>query len=569
MRAGARAAGRPSETAARGPGAAALSSAGRSADARTRGAPGRAATLVARRDDDLAALIGRIDTAPDIDLVLVVPRQARALREPAVWAHVAAHVRRRGIALGVVSPRGDVRAHARANALRAARTPRGLGRGPWRLRLGSREFVVPRPRLGAATRGALLLVAVALAGVTACYAVPSARIVVVPPSEPFTRSAEVRLQPLLSAPDLGLALIPAISVEREIATTLATTTTGETEIGEERATLVLRFTSEGIVPLELPASTAAGAAAGATFLTDEAVTVPPGGSTEVSATAELPGIDGNVAPGEVGLLGEALPATLTVTNVLAGEGGTNVLVPAVAQEDVDRLRELARTVLARTGVRELVASVEGATVFEETVLAQILSERPQSLLGAPTEVFLMDYTAIASGLALADEAAAAFGQLLLVEGLPEGMALLPGTVEAEVAPVVGAPDGTGGVGVITVTLRATGRIYALPDVQPLRGQLTGVRPGVAASRLMAGLGLEEPPRVTLEPEWVPWRWTPRRASRITIAFAATLDEPDEPDEPDEGEEGEEAEPNDTPAAPADGTARPGSASAPLVEVGRR
>jgi len=505
--------------------------------------------MVARRDDDLAALIGRIDTAPDIDLVLVVPRQARALREATVWAHVSAHVRRRGIALGVVSPRGDVRAHARANGLSAARTPRGLRRGPWRLRLGSREFVVGRPHLGAATRGALLLVVVALAGVTACYGVPSARIVVVPSSEPFNRSAEVRLQPLLSAPDLGLGLIPAISVEREIAMTLATTTTGETEIGKDRATLVLRFTSEGIAPAELPADTVASTIGGTAFRTDEASSVLPGGFVDVTATAEFPGVDGNVAPGEVGVLGEGVPATLSVTNTVAGEGGTNVLVPAVAQQDVDRLRQLAQTVLARTGARELVASVEGATVFEETVLAQVLSERPQSLLGAPAEVFLMDYTAVASGLALADEAAVAFGQLLLVEGLSKGMALLPGTVEAEVVPATKAAGEPSGSAAVTVTLRATGRVYTLPDLAPLRGQLTGVRPGIAAERLMTGLGLEEAPRVTLEPDWVPWRWTPRLASQITIAFAATLEDPeDEPTEDgDEPLGGDDARPGDNAA----------------------
>ena len=252
------------------------------------------------------------------------------------------------------------------------------------------------------------------------------------------------------------------------------------------------------------------------------------------------------------MLGEGLPASLSVTNTVAGEGGTNVLVPAVAQEDVDRLRELARTVLARTGARELVASVEGATVFEETVLAQILSERPQSLLGAPTDVFLIDYTAVASGLALADDAAVAFGQLLLVEGLPEGMALLPGTVEAEVAPTTEAADEPGGIAAVTVTLRATGRVYTLPDLAPLRGQLTGVRPGVAAERLMTGLGLEEAPRVTLEPDWVPWRWTPRRASQITVAFAATLEEPE--DEPTE--DGEEPPDGDDASSSDDATLRP-------------
>ncbi len=487
-------------------------------------------TLVARRDDDLSSLIGRIDTASDIEIVLFVPRQARALREATVWAHVAAHVRRRGLSLGVVSPRGDVRAHARANVLRAARSPGGLRRGPWRLRFGSREFLVPRPQMGTLTRGVLLVVAVVFAGVTACYMIPSAQIVVVPRSEPFSLETQVRLQPLLQEPDLELGLIPAISVEREIATTLTTIPTKGVESEGSPATLVLRFVSEGGMPLEVPASTMARTSAGVVFLTDRPVTVPSGGSADVMATAQFSGIEGNVGLGVVDLLGEELPGTLSVTNAVPGEGGTDVVVvPVVSQEDVDRLRDLARSVLARAGTRELIASVRETTVFPETVVSQILSEQPQSLLGDATEVFVMDYTALASGLALTDATASAFGRLLLVDGLPEGMALLPDTVETEIVPTTKMPDGTEASSrTVIATLRATGRIYILPDLEPLRGQLTGVRPDVAANRLMVGLGLEELPQVTLGPEWIPWWWMPRRASQITIGFAALLKESEDP-----------------------------------------
>ncbi|MCY4640972.1 MAG: baseplate J/gp47 family protein [Chloroflexi bacterium] len=495
-------------------------------------------------------MVGRIDTATEPDIMLFVPRRARALRSATAWAHVAAHVRRRGISLGIVSPRGDVRANARANGLRAARSPRGLRRGPWRLQLGGRRFLIPKPRLGSSFRGLLLLAAVALAGVAACYQLPSARIAVVPASEPFSRQAQVRPQPLTETPDVSLAIVPAEGVELEISATLATVPTGETEIGDERAATVLLFSNAGGAHVELPAGTIARTASGTAFLTDEPLVVPPGGSAEVGAAAEFLGVDGNVAPGEIGLLDTELPPTLSVVNPVAAEGGTNIPVPAVAQEDVDRLRDLAPEVLARAGIRELRARAGEATLIEATVGIVILTEQPQALLGEAADIFLMEYTALASGLTVTEAAADAYGRLLLEEALPDGVALLPDTVSAALS---AAAEGEGG----GLLLRAEGRVHAVPDLEPLRAELTGLEPAVAAARLAERLGLEETPRVTLEPEWVPWRWTPRRADRIAVDFVGTLEEPEEDDEVEDGEQeepegeasGENEEESRSPAGP--------------------
>ena len=511
------------------------------------------ATVVARPDDDWPAVVGRIDTATEPDIMLFVPRRARALRSAAAWAHIAAHVRRRGIALGIVSARGDVRAHARASGLRAARSPRGLRRGPWRLQLGGRRFLIPRPRLGSSFRALLLLAALALAGAAACYQLPSARIAVVPASEPFSREGQVRAQPLAETPDVALAIVPAESVELEISATLAAVPTGETEIGDERAATVLRFRNAGGSGVELPAGTAARTASGTAFLTDEPVVVPAGGEAEVGAGAEYPGSAGNVAPGEIGLLDAELPPTLSVVNPVAAEGGTSVATAAVAQEDVDRLRDLAPEVLARAGIRELRARAGEATLIEATVGIVVLSERPQALLGEATDVFLMEYTALASGLSVTAAAAEAYGRLLLEQALPGGVALLPDTVSATLAPAAG---GEGGGGLL---LRAEGRVYAVPDLDPLRRELTGVEPAVAAARLAGALGLEQSPRVTLEPGWVPWRWTPRRADRIAFDFVGTLEEPPE-EGGDEGGDGEQGGP--------EGDAGPGSGEESRRPAGR-
>ncbi|MQC17939.1 MAG: hypothetical protein DWG80_02555 [Chloroflexi bacterium] len=62
--------------------------------------------VVATGEDDVASVVGRIDVADSPEVILIVRRDARALRRPSAWPHIAAHVRRRGIELGVVSPRG-------------------------------------------------------------------------------------------------------------------------------------------------------------------------------------------------------------------------------------------------------------------------------------------------------------------------------------------------------------------------------------------------------------------------------------------------------------------------------
>src|SRR5690606_26398447 len=78
-----------------------------------------AAVVIATAEDDVSSVVGRIDTADSPEVILIVRRDARAFRRGTAWPHVAAHVRRRGIELGVVAPRAEVRSHAKANGLKA------------------------------------------------------------------------------------------------------------------------------------------------------------------------------------------------------------------------------------------------------------------------------------------------------------------------------------------------------------------------------------------------------------------------------------------------------------------
>ncbi len=497
-----------------------------------------AATIIADRDDDANAIIGRIDEASEVALLLVVPRRAHVLREAMQWPRIAAYVRQRGLQLRVLASRGDVRQHARNAGLPAARTVRGLRpRRALRIPFGSREFLLRAPPIGPFVRAALFAAALFVIGFAACSYIPSASILISPPAETLTVTSRVRLSPL-GETDLGLGVVAVDAVQTEVVFVVSTRSTGVDTVGERRARTALTFTNSGEADLVLPIGTPVETRDGVTFTTDGSVSVAAGSSAGVGATALEPGSAGNVPADSLTRL-TGFPDTLTVANIAAG-GGTDIAVPVVSADDVAAVAEIADTVLRRAGERELLRTITDGTVFTETVSVVILSQTPLADVGDPTEVFMMEYTAVANAFVLTDEDAKRIAQQLLQGKLPDGMALLPDTAEASIGEA-SAFDGSR----LTVDLTVTGRASPLFDPAVLRGQLTNVTPGVAAERLREELALTSEPHIAVHPGWIPGLRMPRRSDRISITLvseealaAAIAGEPLDDGAADGGEDGE-------------------------------
>ncbi|MEX2372371.1 MAG: hypothetical protein WD800_01075, partial [Dehalococcoidia bacterium] len=200
-----------------------------------RGIEGDSAVITATRDDDVASIVGRIDTADTPEVVLVVRRDARLLRRPTAWPHIAAHVRRRGIELGVVSTRGDVRSYARENGLRSARTPRGLRDAEYYLRVGERDVHIPPVPWGRIIRAGMIVTVLVAAFIVGCYEVPSAEVRLVPASDEYSVSMTVRPNAIVDESDVETGTIAASTIRRQLVTAVTTTTTGEAEVGDEHA----------------------------------------------------------------------------------------------------------------------------------------------------------------------------------------------------------------------------------------------------------------------------------------------------------------------------------------------
>ncbi len=501
-----------------------------------------AATIVAEREDDASSIIGRIDAASEVELLLVVPRRAYELRSAVEWLRIAAYVRQRRLHLRVLASRGDVRQHAADAGLPAARTVRGLRpRRALRIPFGSRDFVLRAPSIGPFVRAGLFVGAIFVIGLAACTYIPSASILVSPPAETLTVTQRVRLSPL-GETDLGLGVIAVDSVQLEVVSVVSAASTGLATVGDKHARAGLTFTNSGDADLVLPIGTPVESPEGVVFTTDRSVAVPAGSSAVVGATAIEPGTAGNLPADSLTRL-SGFPATLSVTNIAAG-GGTDSEVPVVSPEDVVTVTDIADASLRRAGERTLFRTITDGTVFQETISVTILSQTPLVEVGEATDVFLMEYTAVANAFVLTDEDAQRIAQQLLQSKLPDGVALLPDTAEA-IIEEVHSFDGSR----LTIDLTATGEASSLFDPGSLRGLLTNVSPGVAAERLRDELALTSEPHISVHPGWIPGLRMPRRSDRISITLvseeelaAARAGEPfGEEAEDDEEADAEEAE----------------------------
>lgn len=503
----------------------------------SRGIDPDADVVVATREDDVSSVVGRINTAETMEVVLYVQRDARALRRATAWPHIAAHVRRRGIELGVVSPRRDVRSFAKENGLRTGRNVRDLRPSEYRIRIGGRDFVVPPVPWGRLIRAAMIVVFLGVVFIASCYQVPSAEIRLTPQSEEFTASGEARANAIIEASDLDTQTITADSVRRQIFTAVTTTTTGEVEIGDEYATLRLEFTNNSTSVMLIPVGTRVSDADGIAFLTDENLDVPAESTASVSATAEFPGEPGNV-PVDTVTEAEGIAGAITVTNPVSGSGGTNKLTAGVSQADVDRVREIAADILDRVARATLLGAVEAeglGTLLPESVTAAVFSEQPVQLLDEASDVLVVEYTLIAAGLVVTPEQASDYGERLIRRQLPDGLALIPGSVVATITP----PAERGA----RMRIDASGRVASLAGVLQVANRLTGKSPDAARALLEEELDLEEPPQIEIHPNFIPWLWLPRRASNIEIIIAGPAAE-----EASAGGGDATATPTDTPTA---------------------
>jgi len=457
---------------------------------------GLASVVLVEPRDDVAAICGRVDTAPTFAVVVHAPKGNRQLSTEIGIRRLARHAEDSGKVVAIATRNGTLRSRARMARIPVARRPEGVR---WdsagRRSVGFGRGRLYLPAMGGAIQVVVLLAIAAGFVALATTVAPSADVEAMPPTETLTRTVT--------------------DTQR---VTLAVPTTGKVMVGTVPARVGVSITNPGAAPVTVPAGTVLTSAPDSqSFETESEVTVPAGGTAAVQAVASRPGAKGNVAAGAITGWGDARFRTLAATNAAAAAGGADEERRAVDAADVIAIRAIAngldKTEVLRTRV---VAARPNDAVFVGTASTTVAAKDPSPAVGLPAEMLLMDVDVTVSALAVPQDVVERLAHAVLLEGQGEGE-LLAGSIRATEtgARQINADDNT-----VRTTLQVSGQFARGVTREGLREAVKGKSAEGAKSTLEERYGIQEA-KVRVTPSWAPW--VPRFGFRISV----TLREPDE------------------------------------------
>ncbi|MBI2767872.1 MAG: baseplate J/gp47 family protein [Chloroflexi bacterium] len=475
---------------------------------------GLASVVLVNPKDDVAAICGRVDTAPTFAVVVHAPRGNRQLATELGMRRLQRHAEEGGKLVAVATTSSALATRARQVGLPVARRPdrvRWDSAGRRVLRLGNRSILIPA--VGGFAQAFVLLLAAALFIGLALTMAPSADVIVTPPAETLTDVLTITASRDRDTIDFATLAVPAREVSAKITVTLAVRTTGKAPVGTTQAKALVTITNPGTAAVEIPKSTVLLAGADAQpFQLDLATSVPAGQSVTQQATATRPGSRGNVPAGAITAWLEPAYRALRVTNPAAAAGGADENRQAVDPNDITALNALAQDLSKSESLRaKLVAERPRDAVFLRTASTTIDAGDPSDPVGTPTDILLMDVQVTVKALAILEETLDLVARDRLLAGQGGGE-LLPGSITAT---ETGARQEDTSRGTVTTEIKVSGLFARNITREGIRDAVKGKSRGDAESTLAGRYGIQDSD-VRLSPGWAPW--VPRFGFRISVVL---------------------------------------------------
>lgn len=326
------------------------------------------------RDDDVAAIRGRLETSPDDVVVLVAPPRTKTLQNPVHVRLVQRHARQLGKELGLVTRDGRAARYARDAGIRVFGSVR---RVPLEGEHLPPPTVIARSfdYLGGMAGWVIATMALASLAAVALIFLPAAEITVYPVTEPVDEALALTATTAVTFPSSAQLRIPARLVEAKVEATGFADGTGTRRDPDRPATGRVILTNRSAETVQVPRGTRLIAEGGAEFVTGRSVTVAPQGATaDTEITAVEPGTTGNLGVNMVRTLADAdLDQKLDVSNPGPTQGGTTKDGLAVTAEDRAALRQIVLEQLRNEGA-QVVAGQRGPT---ESIYPETISVRAQ------------------------------------------------------------------------------------------------------------------------------------------------------------------------------------------------
>jgi len=475
--------------------------------------------------DDLAVVRGRLRSARNGRVLVVVPWDARFLSRPLDGELLWREAERLGLEIAVVSPDPERRGLARQAGLSAFSTVAEAEATPtWRRPKHRQPEPPPRPwweeapvlhppsqpvippwarraRQGGRVAAFLLTLLVLLA--STCAIVPYAAVTLVPTGTTVSVIVPVSADMDVESIDLTNGVIPARRVGDYFEGDIQVETTGTTAYESGRATGTVLFTNLLAQDIVVPAGTVVRTSSTGfpvRFATTQDAVVPARGQAPAPIQALDEGPVGNVGANLINQVEGPSAMAVRVTNPEPTSGGMLQEVRAVSQADMDRARELLTQQLLDEAYEGLQAYLEPTEFLPrpsleiqaaETAYDRFLTERADTL-GLHMRLLI-------TGLAIDRDNAEAVAYAALTRRLPPDHELVGTTFE--IGEAAEEPIGTGD---ITFFVTATGYAAARIDPDAVRETVRGQQLEQAAARLRAEFPLAQPPRIEVWPRWLPW-----------------------------------------------------------------
>lgn len=297
-------------------------------------------------DDDINQLLRIIKESHGEHVVFVLPPKASLLRHEVNLRLLSSYAQESAAEVAIVTDDPTTTRRAMRYGIPIYESPESPIQSrseSTRETAAGDDSQTPEPRVtGPWTRRIAVLVVVfgALIGLSLTLS-PKVEIAIVPATHPMQYTTVISMRDQLA---------PLLREEQvEVATHIATATTGRTHIGVTPAHGVLVLFNAGEGSVVVPAGTEAATQSGQIFVTTQDVRVPgrevtffldvpvgvQSGRAEVRATAAQPGTEGNVGADRIRVLRGNWPE-ITVRNLEPFAGGTDATLSSVSASDVER-----------------------------------------------------------------------------------------------------------------------------------------------------------------------------------------------------------------------------------------
>jgi hypothetical protein len=474
---------------------------------------GLASIILVDRDDDVAAVCGRVDTAPTFAVIISAPRGNRSLSTELGMRRLQRHAEEGGRVVAIATRSRSLAARAHLSGVPVAGRAEHVrwdagGRKVIRLGWG-RSLVIPAFG-GAAQLIAIAVVLLVFAALLVTLA-PAATISFVPPSETIQKAVTLTASRDRSDVDVARLLVPAKEITGSQTVTLAVPTTGKAFVPVQPAKAALTLTNGSTRDLRVPAR-AIVVGPGVNFELDQDTLVPAGKTAPATATALQPGKIGNVSSGTLKAWQDATLKEVTVLNEGAASGGTDEERQAVDDRDLVTLRDLAAQLQKSTAVQAKVfADRTKDVVFLNTAKTTVQTGEPSVAVGKPADLVLIDATVTVTALAVTGDTLQSIARGVLTAGRGDGE-LLPGSVTAV---ETGARQVNSDDGSVRTEVLMTGQFAASVNRDAIRDAVKGKSVDGARSTLSGRYGIQDS-EVHLSPGWAPW--LPRFGFRIDVSY---------------------------------------------------